>query len=86
MITTAGIIAPAMAATDLAYHPVYFIGMIGFGATAASWMNDSGFWIVCKMAGLTEAETLKTWTVLLTVMAFAGFFWVLILSKFLPLV
>jgi GntP family gluconate:H+ symporter len=86
MITTAGIIAPAIAATEMNYHPVYLVAVIGFGATACSWMNDSGFWIVCKMGGLTEAETLKTWTVLLTVVAFAGFFWVLLLSRLLPLV
>jgi GntP family gluconate:H+ symporter len=86
MITTAGIIAPAIAASDLAYNPVYLVGMIGFGATTTPWMNDSGFWIVCKMAGLTEAETVKVWTILLTIVAFTGFGWIWLLSKVLPLV
>jgi len=86
MITTAGIIAPAISATELAYHPVYLVGMIGFGATTTPWMNDSGFWIVCKMAGLTEAETVKVWTILLTIVAFTGFGWIWLLSKVLPLV
>jgi len=85
MITTSGIIAPAIAAVDLGYHPVYLVSVIGFGATACSWMNDSGFWIVCKMGGLTETETLKTWSVLLTLIAIVGFFWALLLAYFIPL-
>jgi len=86
MITTAGIIAPAMAVSKPEFHPVYLVAVIGFGATICSWMNDSGFWIVGKMAGMTESETLKTWTVLLTVIAFAGFLWTWLLSAVFPLV
>lgn len=85
MITTAGIIAPAIEMTEMSYHPVYLVSAIGFGATTTSWMNDSGFWIVGQMTGMTEAETLKTWTILLTVVAFSGFFWIWILSTILPL-
>jgi GntP family gluconate:H+ symporter len=85
MITTAGIIAPAISSTELSYHPVYLVSIIGFGATACSWMNDSGFWIVCKMGGLTETETLKTWTVLLTIIAIVGFIWASTLAFFFPL-
>jgi GntP family gluconate:H+ symporter len=86
MITTAGIIAPAVSAGNLSFHPVYLVAVIGFGATTTSWMNDSGFWIVCKMSGMSESETLKTWTVLLTVVAVAGFLWTWLLSVVFPLV
>jgi gluconate:H+ symporter, GntP family len=86
MITTAGIVAPALEASDLPFHPVYVVAVIGYGATTTSWMNDSGFWIVCKMAGMSESETLKTWTVLLTVVAASGFVWAWLLSKLFPLV
>ena len=86
MITTAGIVAPALETADLPFHPVYVVAVIGFGATTTSWMNDSGFWIVCKMAGMTEGETLKTWTALLTVVAVSGFAWAWLLSKVFPLV
>jgi len=86
MITTAGIIGPAMETTELSFHPVYLVAMIGFGATTTPWMNDSGFWIVGRMGGLSEAETVKVWTILLTVLAVSGFVWVLLLSKVLPLV
>jgi GntP family gluconate:H+ symporter len=85
MITTAGIIGPAMEMTTLSFHPVYLVAMIGFGATTTPWMNDSGFWIVGRMGGLSEGETVKVWTILLTVLAVSGFFWVLFLSKILPL-
>jgi GntP family gluconate:H+ symporter len=85
MITTAGIIGPAMAMTEMSFHPVYLVAMIGFGATTTPWMNDSGFWIVGRMGGLSEAETVKVWTILLTVLAVSGFLWVLLLAKVLPL-
>jgi GntP family gluconate:H+ symporter len=86
MITSAGIIAPAVAAGNLGFHPVYLVAVIGFGATTTSWMNDSGFWIVGKMSGMSESETLKTWTVLLTVVAVTGFLWAWLLSVLFPLV
>ncbi len=84
MVTTAGIIGPSLMNVDLPYHPAYLVAAIGFGATTTSWMNDSGFWIVGKMAGFTEQQTLKTWTVLLTILAFSGIIWVWLLTLILP--
>ncbi|MFH1964220.1 MAG: gluconate:H+ symporter, partial [Acidobacteriota bacterium] len=84
MITTAGIVAPALAMVDLPFHPAYLVGAIGFGASTTSWMNDSGFWIVSRLGGLTESETLKIWTVQLTLIAVTGFAWVWILTMILP--
>lgn len=84
MITTAGIVAPALAMVDLPFHPAYLVGAIGFGASTTSWMNDSGFWIVSRLGGLTESETLKIWTVQLTLIAVTGFTWVWILTMILP--
>jgi gluconate:H+ symporter, GntP family len=86
MITTAGIVGPALANQTLPYHPAYLVAVIGFGATTTSWMNDSGFWIVGQMAGLSEGETLKLWTVLLTILAFSGYLWVAVLSWLFPFV
>jgi GntP family gluconate:H+ symporter len=48
-------------------------------------MNDSGFWLISKMSGMTEAETLKTFSVMLTLMGFAGFAVVWVASKVMPL-
>ncbi len=50
-----------------------------------SWMNDSGFWVVGKLSGFTEQETLKTWTVVLSVNSIAGLIVTLLASKLLPL-
>jgi gluconate:H+ symporter, GntP family len=83
MLTTAAMIYPLMAA-GLPYNPAYIFCAIGFGAMISSWMNDSGFWVVGKLSGFTEKETLKTWTVVLTVMSIAGLIQTLILAKALP--
>lgn len=69
---------------DLPFHPLYIYLAIGFGSKPFSWMNDSGFWIVSKMSGFTEKETLKTWTVLLAVLGVIGLVQILIVSQIFP--
>jgi GntP family gluconate:H+ symporter len=49
-------------------------------------MNDSGFWVVGRLSGFSEKETLKTWTVLLTLISVVGMATTLVVSKVLPLV
>jgi GntP family gluconate:H+ symporter len=73
-----------MTGSGLPYHPVYIFMAIGFGAMFLSWINDSGFWVVGKLSGFTEKETLKTWTVVVTVNSVAGLLVCLILSALLP--
>ncbi|HMJ88442.1 MAG TPA: hypothetical protein VK530_01430, partial [Candidatus Acidoferrum sp.] len=72
--------------TKLGFHPMYMFLSIGFGAFCCSWMNDSGFWVVNRLSGMTEKETLKSWTVMLTVTSLLGLVQVLIMAKLLPLV
>jgi gluconate:H+ symporter, GntP family len=89
MITASSIIWPMMdpaANAVLPFHPMYVFLAIGFGGFCCSWMNDSGFWVVSKLGGLTEKETLKSWTVLLTVVSIAGLILTWIASRVLPLV
>ena len=87
MITTSGIMVSLLEATDsLPYHPVYILISIGFGSLTVSWMNDSGFWVVGKLSGFTEKETLRSWTVTLALMSVAGLFQTLLLSYLIPLV
>lgn len=86
MLTTAAMIYPIMSEGGaLPYHPVYVFMAIGFGAMFLSWMNDSGFWVVGKLSGFTEQETLKSWTVVVTVNSVSGLVVCLVLSKLLPL-
>jgi len=88
MITGSGIMAPIiagmLAADTLGCHPIYFCLAIGFGAFPLSWMNDSGFWVVQRMSGFTEKETLKTWTVMLTVIGIAGIIQVIACASIFP--
>ena len=90
VITAAGIMAGVLAGLDeagveLPYHKIYIFAAISFGAKVISWMNDSGYWVVCKMSGFTEKETLKTWTAQLAAMGVFGLVEVLILSYLFPL-
>lgn len=85
MLTTSSMMFPIISGgTPLPYHPIYIFLAIGFGGIVGSWMNDSGFWVVCKLGGFTEKETLKTWTVIATVASVAGLVECLILSSVLP--
>jgi gluconate:H+ symporter, GntP family len=58
MLTTSAMVYPLLGA-GLPYDAVYIFMSIGFGAMTLSWMNDSGFWVVCKLSGFTEQETLE---------------------------
>ncbi|HVX84359.1 MAG TPA: SLC13 family permease [Phycisphaerae bacterium] len=72
IVTAAGIVSPIALAGGLGFHPVYLALAIGCGAKPGMWMNDAGFWIIGKVSGFTEAETLKTATVMMTIMGLAG--------------
>lgn len=84
MLTTAGMMAGFANTAALGCHPMYLFMSIGFGALGISWMNDSGFWVIGKLSGFTERETLKTWTLTAFAMSFAGLLETLLLSKLLP--
>ncbi|UKM66494.1 GntP family permease [Flavobacteriaceae bacterium GSB9] len=85
MVTTIGIIG-GVADAGLAFHPVYIALAIGCGSKIFAWMNDSAFWIITKMSGMEEKETIQHFSILLMVMAIAGLIAVMIGSKFLPFV
>ncbi len=83
MLTTAGIVAPLTG--QLTVNPAYLVMAIGAGGNIFSWYNDSGFWLVKEIGGLTQVETLKTWTVLTTIISVTGLVTVLLLSSVVPL-
>lgn len=87
MITASGILAGMATGTaNLEYHPLYIGLSIACGSKLIPWMNDSGFWIVCKMSNLTEQEALKTFSPTLTIMGIAGLIVIMIAAKLFPLV
>jgi len=64
MITAAGLAAPIVIAAGLSEPQLGIMTIaIAAGATGLSHVNDSGFWLVGKLFGINEQETLRTWTV-----------------------
>lgn len=84
VLTTAAMMVGLTQGANLPYHPMYLFLAIGFGALGLSWMNDSGFWVIGRLSGFTERETLRTWTVVAIVMSFAGLLETLLLAAVLP--
>jgi GntP family gluconate:H+ symporter len=86
MITAVGIVGPIALAGDLPYHPVYVAVAIGSGSKIGMWMNDSGFWAISRMSGMTEAQTLKTASAMVFVEGCVGLAVTLMLAAAWPLV
>lgn len=84
MVTAAGLVAPVLQANPLSAPAVAAITIaIASGATVLSHVNDSGFWLVGRYLGMTEKETLRSWTVMETIVGGVGFLMVFIISFFL---
>ena len=84
MITGSAMLAGIASPETLGFRPVYLATAIGGGALVGSWMNDSGFWIFAKMSGLTEVEALKSWTIMLVVLATSSLLATIVLALVLP--
>ncbi len=84
MVTSAGLIAPII---EVAGFSPPLIGCvviaIACGATVLSHVNDSGFWLVKEFMGLTEKQTLMSWTIMETIIGVTGVSIVLMISLFL---
>ena len=80
MITSAGITAPLLAVDISAIDKALLVIAIASGASIASHVNDSGFWLVSKYLGLNEKQTFKSWTIMTTLLAITGFVSVTIFS------
>ena len=85
MITAVGIIAPIADAASLPYHDVYVALAIGCGSKPGMWMNDSGFWVIARMTGMTETETLKTASVMVAIEGTVGLLATMALAASWPL-
>ena len=84
MITAAGLVAPLVETAGRAEpFPALMTIAIAAGASIASHVNDSGFWLVSKFLGLSVGETLATWTIIETIVAVAGLVFVLLLAAVL---
>ena len=86
MITASGILSGIATTMSLEYHMLYIGLAVACGSKLIPWMNDSGFWIVCKMSNLTEEEALKTFSPMLTIMGIVGLIVTMLAAKIFPLV
>ena len=78
-ITAAGIVAP-LAPTLSPNHLALLVLAIGCGSLFFSHVNDAGFWLVKEYFGLTVGETIKSWSVMETVISVFGFALVMLAS------
>lgn len=85
MITSAGVLGPLAAAGSLGFHPVYLALAIGCGSKPVWWMNDSGFWVITRMSGLTEPEALRVLTPMSVIMGTFGLAATLVGAWLLPM-
>ncbi|MGP2461935.1 gluconate transporter [Pantoea ananatis] len=72
-LTTVGLIMPVI--EPLHYNGAQLAALsicIGGGSIIISHVNDAGFWLFGRFTGATEGETLKTWTLMETILGTVG--------------
>lgn len=79
MTTAAGIVAPVLAMTPGANVELVVLAT-GAGSIVLSHVNDAGFWMVKEFFNMTVAQTLKSWTVLETILSLTGLVLALVLN------
>ena len=83
MTMAAGIIAAMPEVGGLSpLHLACITAAVAGGATVCSHFNDSGFWLVKSLVGMDEKTTLKTWTLMETLVGGTGFLVALVISFF----
>lgn len=81
MITAAGFTAPLLQVAGISdFDRALTVVAIAGGATVLSHVNDSGFWLVSRYLNLSVSETLRSWTVISTLVGTTGFLVALLLS------
>lgn len=80
MMTAAGIVAP-MVMNQGGVAPELIVLAVGAGSLILSHVNDAGFWIIKEYFGMSVTDTLKTWTVLETIIAVAALIFILLLAQ-----
>jgi GntP family gluconate:H+ symporter/Gnt-I system low-affinity gluconate transporter len=83
MTMAAGVMASMPEVANLSQlHLAAIVAAVAGGATVMSHFNDSGFWLVKSLFEIDEKTTLKSWTVMETIVGVAGFVGALVLSIF----
>src|SRR5207247_10957355 len=77
--TAAGILAPIASAAPDTNVELLVIAM-GAGSLILSHVNDGGFWFVKEYLNLTVTQTLRTWTIVVTIMSVVALILALLLN------
>lgn len=78
-ITASGILAP-LAATMSTGNTSLLVLAIGSGSLFFSHVNDAGFWLVKEYFGLSVGETIRSWSIMETLISVSGLLLVMLLS------
>ena len=78
-LTAAGIVLPSLAMGNV--NRELMVLAIGAGSLMFSHVNDTGFWMFKEYFNMSIKNTLKTWTVMETIVGTTGLFGVLVLDK-----
>ena len=77
-ITTAGFVAPLLTVSGV--EPNLMVLSIGAGSMMFSHVNDTGFWLFREYFQLSMTDTLKTWSVMETLVSVTGLAGVMVVS------
>ena len=80
-LTAAGIMAPVLLQTNI--DPNLMALSIGAGSLLFSHVNDSGFWMFKEYFNLSVKDTLRSWSLMETVVAVMGLMGVMVLKAVL---
>ena len=72
IVIAAGVMGPIVLDGGLPFHPVFIAMAIDCGSKMGMWINDSGFWVVSRMSGMSEVQTLRTASVMLAIEGTVG--------------
>lgn len=78
-LTTAGIVAPLIATTGV--NPNLMVLATGAGSLMFSHVNDAGFWLFKEYFNLSVKDTLRTWSVMETIVSVVGLLGVFVLDR-----
>ena len=78
-VSAAGLVAP-LAADMSTTHAALLVLAIGAGSLFFSHVNDAGFWLVKEYFGLSVGQTIKTWSIMETIISVVAGGLVLLLS------
>ncbi|HEX4850448.1 MAG TPA: gluconate:H+ symporter [Puia sp.] len=80
-LTAVGIIAPMM--SQIHVHPSLMVLSIGAGSLMFSHVNDAGFWLFKEYFNLSIKQTIRTWSVMESIISAFGLLGVIVLNLFI---